>query len=152
MCSSQGNIFRGDKNTKILFWKSPILIDNWTSWSRIFWIKNQEIWISIGPFMLICTFWWNGECMLLFWLRCKIKFRLVKVKQCSTGGMFSLTGGGRPRNPPQVLKPPPCHHPPKCPHEASPTHHHVHQPNHNQPSTNNRSPRFYQPTINQSTQ
>ena len=80
--------------------------------------------------------------MLLFWLCCKIKFRLVK--QCSTGGMFSLTGGGRPRNPPQVLKPPPCHHPPKCPHEASPTHHQVHQPNHNQPTTTNL-PAHYKP-------
>ena len=80
--------------------------------------------------------------MLLFWLRCKIKFRLVK--QCSTGGMFSQTGGWRPRNPPQVLKPPPCHHPPKCPHEASPTHHQVHQPNHNQPTTTNL-PAHYKP-------
>ena len=81
--------------------------------------------------------------MLLFWLRCKIKFRLVK--QCSTGGMFSLTGGGRARNPPQVLKPPPCHHPPKCPHEASPTHHHVHQPNHQPTTTNPPSPPQTQP-------
>ena len=145
MCSSQGNIFRGDKNTKILFWKSPILIDNWTSWSRIFWIKNQEIWISLGPFMRWLEFAPFGECMLLFWLRCKIKFRLVK--QCSTGGMFSETGvwGGQGT----LLKS-------SSPHHAT-THQSVlmrpHQPTikSTNPNTTNPPPPTYQPTINPST-